>query len=231
MAKFKKKDEYPVEAPVESTPVESADAPVVITDDDLLSPATIDEVTTTDRTMAAVAATVPAGVMMMTPADIAAIVQAAIAGMQSANTKGIGQEIADALKEYKGVRPKTVAEIGEPDTPFNPLKKKRDLNAEYFQNGAPIHPRMLHDNEIEMLHQLVPGTYGPADFVINVIEKSRLDGGKKRVFIMYPGGKGDRLKEKNYGANFHLFLSHLVAEAKEQRAARKAAARKFLEDD
>ncbi len=237
MAKFQKKSAYVDQAqaePIVSIPV--------ITDDDLLDPSgppsdeepTRESIEAEVRTMNEVAAVVPAGGLMMTAADIASIVQVAVQAAlatQQAGNKGIGEEIANALKEHKGIRPRTVAEIGEPDTPFNPGKKKRELKHDFYQNYFFLHERMLHDNEIDMLHQLVPGTYGPSDFPINVIERSRTDGGKKRVYIVYPDGKNDRLRAKNYGVNFHATLVHLVEDAKTQRAEKKAAARAYLAED
>lgn len=198
------------------------------TDDDLLPPSA-QTATAVAEPVAAVPA-IPAGGVMMTAADIADIVRAATSAVAGANNSAIADAISQALTQHMGPRRMTVAEMGEPKTPFNPFGRKRELLSEFFQNGFPIQERSVSDEEIEMLHQLVPGSYGTPDFPIAVIEKKRL-GGKNRVHVLYADGKDDRLKIKNYAPNFHGVLVKLVQEAKEQRAQRRAEARALLAED
>lgn len=163
---------------------------------------------------------------LFTTADIAEILKAA-AGQ---NNMAIAEAISAALTQHMGPRKKTVAEVGEPKTPFNPAGVKRDLKCEYFQNFAPIHERYVSDAEIDMLHQIIPGSYGTPELPIAVVERKRLNG-KTRVYIIHPDGKDDRLRMKNYAPSFHAMLIKLVQEAKAQRAQKKAEARAFLEED
>lgn len=224
--KTKKTAAAVVEQVAEPEPEPSAP---VITDDDLLAPYTAEDEKAEAALVHTAAAAMPSGSISMTPADIAALVAATVAAVNKEGNNGIAQAIASALTQHMGPRKLTPADIGEPKTPFNPAGKKRDLLKDFFQNGAPLMERFLHDNEIEMLHLLTPGSYGPPDFPIAVIEKKRLDG-KSRVFIRYDASKDGRMREKNYAQNWHLFLKRLVEEAKEQKVARRAALRAELED-
>lgn len=206
----------------------------VITDDDLLSPAPIpetaeavDESGKSENPAPPTAA--PAGAFM-TAADIAAIVHAATTAVNQAGNQAIADAISKALTQHMGPRRLTMAEIGEPKTPFNPTGRKRELKHEFYQNFAPIQERFVSDDEIEMLHQLVPGSYGTPDMPIAVVEKKRLNG-KTRIFIIHPSGKDDRLRMKNYAPNFHQLLVRLVQEAKDQRAQKRAEARALLAED
>lgn len=211
----------------QTTPVESFP---VITDDDLLSPSLDLPSQTSDATPVAAAPAIPAGGVFMTAADIAEIVRAAVAGVTAAGNTATADAISQALTRHMGPRQLTPGEIGEPKTPFNPMGVKRELKHEFFQNGFPIQERFVSDEEIGMLHSLIPGSYGTPEMPIAVVEKKRLNG-KTRVFIIHPDGKDDRLKMKNYAANFYLLLVRLVQEAKDQRAQRRAEARALLAED
>lgn len=212
----------------------------VITDDDLLAPGVTDaEPSVADEGQAEPPEqvyddpAVPAGVrqgkgVFMTAADIAEIVRSAVASAVAGNAT-IGETFAKAMTQHMGPRRLTVAELGEPKTPFNPTGAKRELKADFFQNFAPISERYVSDAEIEMLHKLVPGSYGTPEFPIAVVEKKRLNG-KNRVFILHGDSKDDRLRIKNYAPNFHALLVKLVQEAKDQRAERRAEARRLLEE-
>ena len=218
---------------VEEKPV----AQPVITDDDLLNPDPVHDVLA-DTPAAPVKSTpAPVGVMM-TPEDIARIAaeaaKAATVAVSQAGGESVADIVAKALTGYMGPRQKTIAELGEPKTPFNPTGQKRQLKKDFFHNNAPLNERFLHDREIELLHQLVPGHYGTEDFPIAVIERKRKDG-KSRVTIVHNDGKNDRNSFKNYAAkygsaDFTGCLLGLIAEAKEQKAARRAEARRLLED-
>lgn len=172
--------------------------------------------------------------MFMTPSMVATLISEAVSAATSASAQAGGQAIAEsiskALTQHMGPRRLTVAEIGEAKTPFNPTGRKRELEKEFFQNFAPIQERYLSDGEIELLHQLVPGSYGTPELPIAVVEKKRLNG-KSRIYIIHPDSKDDRLRLKNYAPNFFLLLQKLVQEAKDQRAQRKAEARALLADD
>lgn len=170
---------------------------------------------------------------MFTAADVAEMVRsavtAAVQGVTSVGNQSIADSIAKALTQHMGPRRLTVAELGEPKTPFNPEGKKRELLCDFFQNGAPIFERFISDGEIEMLHKLVPGSYGTPELPIAVVEKKRLNG-KTRVFVVHPDDKNARLAMKNYAPNFYQMLVKLVQEAKEQRAQRRAEAKAFLNE-
>lgn len=203
-----------------------------ISDDDLLPASVVQSKAAEPVAAPAVAAApvVPAGGVFMTAADIAEIVKAAVAGVTAASNTATADVISQALTQHMGPRRLTVADIGEPKTPFNPEGKTRILKCDYYQNGYPISERYVSDAEIEMLHQLVPGSYGTPEMPVAVIEKKRLNG-KTRVFILHADGKDDRLKIKNYAPNFHALLVKLVQEAKEQKAERRAEARALLADE
>jgi hypothetical protein len=208
--------------------------PAVNMDDELLSPVISDApVATPDAEQSNAPAGMPAGVYM-TPKDIAEIVNQAVFAATSAVNQAGGQAIADsiakALSQHMGPRQKTVAEIGEPKTPFNPTGAKRELLKEFFQNGAPISERYVSDAEIDMLHQITPGSYGTPELPVAVVEKKRLNG-KSRMFIIHSDTRDDRLRMKNYAPSFHALLVKLVQEAKDQKAARRAEARALLADD
>lgn len=208
-------------------------APVVpspaITDDDLLPNVANDSsVVAGESPLPA-----PAGMFLteqMLAQIVASAVGAATTAVNQAGNQAIADSISQALAQHMGPRRLTVAEVGEPKTPFNPTGAKRELKAEFFQNGFPIQERYVSDGEIEMLHQLIPGSYGTPDFPIAVVEKKRLNG-KNRIFILHADGKDDRLKIKNYGATFYIVLQRLVQEAKDQKATRRAEARALLADD
>jgi hypothetical protein len=209
----------------------------VITDDDLLSPGIVPDVLTEEEqtaTVPAPVASLPQG-MTFTAADVSEMVrsavQAAVAGITSANNQGIADSISKALTSHMGPRRLTVSELGEPKTPFNPTGRKREMLASFFHNFYPIQERFVSDAEIEYLHKLVPGSYGPPDFPISVVIKKRLDGGKPQVYIIHPDGKDDRMRAKNYAQNFALMLQKLVQEAKDQRATRRAEALALLQED
>lgn len=215
MAYKKKADYAALETPVSS-----------ITDEDLLPSTAVAPVVAVAASTPPVA---PVGVFM-TPEAIAQIVRAATEGVTSASNEATANAITAALTQHMGPRRMTVAELGEVKTPFNPEGRKRELKNDFYQNGAPIHERFVSDGEIEMLHQLVPGTYGTPEMPVVVAEKRRLNG-KTRVYIFHADGKDDRLKIKNYAPNFHALLVKLVAEAKEQRAQKRAEARALLAED
>lgn len=207
-----------------------------ITDDDLLNPLPVPEIpeeesATETSAPSAVAAT--SGGVMMTAATIAEIVASAVSAattaVSSAGNQAIADAISQALTQHMGPRRLSIMEMGEPRTPFNPGGKKREMKHDFFQNGAPIHERFVSDDEIEMLHKLIPGSYGTPDLPIAVVERKRLNG-KTRVFIIHPDGKDDRLRMKNYAPNFHLLLVRLIQEAQEQKAQRRAEARALLAD-
>lgn len=203
-----------------------------ITDDDLLpNVAKQSSVVAGEAPVAAPAA--PAG-MFLTEAMLAQIVAsavgAAMATVNQAGNQAIADSISTALTQHMGPRRLTVAEIGEPKTPFNPTGAKREMKSDFYQNGFPIPERYVSDAEIDLLHQLVPGSYGTPEFPIAVLQKKSLTG-KSRIHIMYAEGKDDRLKVKNYAANFTLLLTRLVQEAKDQKAQRRADARALLADD
>jgi hypothetical protein len=219
-----RKDSKPQTAPV-ATPV--------ITDEDLLSPGVTDApapVVETPNVDAPVVSAPPTGGVFMTAADIAEIVRAAVAGVSAAGSQATADVLAKALTQHMGPRRLTVAELGEPKTPFNPTGAKRELKCEFFQNSAPINERYVSDGEIEMLHKLTPGSYGTPELPIAVVEKKRLNG-KTRVFIIHSDTKDDRLRMKTYAPTFHAMLLKLVQEAKEQRSQRRAEARALLEED
>jgi hypothetical protein len=163
-------------------------APQVITDDDLLNPDPVHDVLDESPAPQETAAK---GVMM-TAEDIARIAaEAAKAATMAVNQAGghaVADIVAKALTGYMGPRQKTIAELGEPKTPFNPQGKKRELKKDFFHNHAPLNERFLHDREIDLLHQLTPGHYGTEDFPIAVIERKRKDG-KSRVTIVHNDGK------------------------------------------
>lgn len=166
--------------------------------------------------------------------DIAAIVKAAIEASKTDHS-ALAEAITEGINKTQRRR-QTIADVGEPKTPFNPEGKKRVLEHEFLQNGFPIKERFVSDQEIELLHQLTPGKYGPADWPIVVIETKNLDG-TKRINIAYNEGKNDRFRMKNYSAekgrsaNLCGFLQTLVEEAKEQKAKKKADARALLTED
>lgn len=203
-----------------------------ITDEDLLPPSAPPS-TGTNKPVE----TLKSGAISMSANDIADIVRAAVEAARhssqseaSANNSAIAEAISSALAQHMGPPRMTAAQMGEPKTPFNPHGKKRELKCDFYQNYAPIHERFVSDDEIEMLHQLVPGIYGPEDFRITVVQVKRLNG-KHRIYVNHPDGKSDRLRLKNYAPNFHLMLVKLVQEAKEQKAQRKAEARALLAED
>lgn len=213
----------------------------VITDDDLLAPGVTDtdesaqtgEVSSVPEVNAPAQPAVPAAGVFMTATDIAEIVRSAVAAATSAVAGAGNQSIADsiskALTQHMGPRRLTVAELGEPKTPFNPTGAKRELKKEFFHNFAPIAERYVSDEEIERLHQLTPGHYGTEDFPIAVVEKKRLNG-KARMFIIHPDSKDDRMRAKNYAQSFAILLQKLIQEAKDQRAQRRAEALALLEE-
>lgn len=164
---------------------------------------------------------------------VAAIVKAAIEAA-GANNTGIAEAITAALDAREG---KKRAKVGDriTKTPFNPTGKKRTLKHEFFQNGFPIKEKFVSDNEIDLLHKLVPGKFGPSDWPIVVEEKKHSDG-RKQVRILYNETRDDRNRFKNYAAkygsaDFYGFLNGLVQEAKDQKARKKAEARALLNDD
>lgn len=217
-----------VDAPVEAT-VPTRPVPAVNMDDELLS-SSIEPLPEVAPALVAAPVAQTGPVMTFTAADVAEMVrsavQAAVQGMTQANT-GIADQIAQGFAIAHGPRQLRVSEIGEPKTPFNPEGKKRELLKEFFQNGAPIHERFVSDGEIEMLHKLVPGSYGTPELPIAVVEKKRLNG-PNRLYIVHNDSKDARLMMKNYARNFHEMLVKLVQEAKEQRSVRRAEARAFL---
>ncbi len=163
----------------------------------------------------------------MTAADIANLVNAARGGADnSAIADAISQGLVEGLAQHMGPRQKRPGDIKE-TTPFNPEGKKRELKREFFQCGAPILERCVSDQEIELLHKLVDGTYGTAEFPIFVHTKKRL-GNKDRTWIDYDGSKDGRNRLKDYGRSFHEILANLVKQAEEQKVARKAALRAEL---
>ncbi len=207
-------------------PVVVAAPPVIetpITDDDLAPPTPL---------VAPVAPTAPA-TYTLTAQDIAAIVSAARAGETGAADQSIADVISrgitTGLTQHMGPRQLKPGEIKE-TTPFNPTGRKRELERDFFQTGAPILERNVSDQEIEMLHQLVDGTYGPPDFPIYVHSKKRL-GAKTRTWIDYGGSKDDRNRLKDYGRTFYEILSNLVREAKEQKIQKKAELRAQLAEE
>lgn len=213
------------------------DKPVVkpITDDDLLDPNPVHDVLAEDAPIPPPSSS--AGILM-TADDIARIAaeaaKAATVAVNHAGGEAVADIVAKALTGYMGPRQKTIAELGEPKTPFNPKGSKRTLKKDFFHNNAPLNERFLHDREIELLHQLTPGHYGTEDFPIAVVERKRKDG-KSRVTIVHNDGKNDRNSFKNYAAKFGSAdftgcLLGLIAEAKEQKAQRRAEARQLLED-
>lgn len=173
-----------------------------------------------------------------TTPDIAAIVQAAVTAAleatganQSTFATTLGESIAAGIKANSGVRKIGVGERqkkGLGQTPFNPTNRKRSLKWDFYHNGALMHERYLHDNEIEMLHQLTPGQY--LNKMVRVVERDTGDG-RKRTFIVHPEDKDAALRLKGLAPNFHALLVKLVAEAKEQKAARRAAMRAELAEE
>ncbi len=165
----------------------------------------------------------------MTAADIANLVNAVKGGADNtAIADAISQGLVEGLAQHMGPRQKRPGDIKE-ITPFNPTGKKRELQREFFQTGAPILERNLHDDEIDLLHQLVDGTYGTPDFPIFVHTKKRL-GNKDRTWIDYDGSKDGRNRLKDYGRTWREILQNLVRQAAEQKAERKAALRAELAD-
>lgn len=217
-----------VVAPVITEEPAAVVAAPVITDDDLLSTAVGEDIPVTEAAVTtAVSTPTPAAEgIYMTAADLAKLVTS----VSAAGNQGIADAIAKALAGVMPQRKLTVAEMGEPKTPFNPEGRKRELKHDFFQNGFPIQERYVSDGEIELLHQLVPGSYGTPDFPIAVVEKKRLNG-KTRIFILHADGKDDRLRIKNYAVTFTVLLQKLVQEAKDQRAQRRAEARALLADE
>lgn len=199
----------------------------VITDDDLLPPS--QEGSGPEEAPVAAVANPSQGVFI-TAKDLALIVAEVTKAQSQAGAQAIADSISKALTQHMGPRRLTVADIGEPKTPFNPTGRKREMLMEFIHNGYPIQERFASDGEIELLHQLTPGTYGPPDFPIVVILKKRLTG-KSKLFIVHGDSKDDRLRMKNYAQNFYALLALLIQEAKDQLAQRKAEARALLADD
>jgi hypothetical protein len=170
--------------------------------------------------------------MFLSKEMLAELISSAVTSAVAAVNAGGGQAIADsiskAMQQFMGPQQRRIFDVVM-NTPFNPTGRKRELKHEYYQCGYPIQERNVSDDEIEMLHQLVPGTYGPEDFPILVAEKKRL-GAKNRIYIMHKDGKDDRLRMKTYAPTFHALLVKLVAESKDQKAARRAEARALLAD-
>ena len=202
--------------------VEVTPAMQTITDDDLLPPA----VDAAPRT------STPVATYTLTATDIAAIVQAARAGDASASDSSIADVISrgitTGLTQHMGPRQLRPGEVPEV-TPFNPTGKKRELQREFFQAGAPILERNVSDQEIDMLHQLVDGVYGTPEYPIYVHTKKKL-GNKPRTWIDYDNSRDGRNRLKDFGRNFYEILNNLVQQAKEQKAQKRAEARAFLEE-
>jgi hypothetical protein len=200
------------------------EAPIgpALTDDDLLPPA----VDAAPRTSP------PEQKFEVTATDIAAIIKAARAGDASADSSSIADVISrgitTGLTQHMGPRQLRPGEVPE-TTPFNPTGKKRELQREFFQAGAPILERNVSDQEIAMLHQLVDGTYGTPEYPIYVHTKKKL-GNKPRTWIDYDNSRDGRNRLKDYGRNFYEILNNLVQQAKEQKATKRAEARAFLEE-
>lgn len=209
---------------------------VSISDDELLAPYVPEEEDGEKAENPAPAPAAPQNTMvMMSAADIAVLVKeaavAAATAIQQTGTQGlgtaIGDEISRAMTRHLGAPQANIAGLVV-RTPFNPTGRKRDLKKDFVHNGCTIHERFVSDEEIELLHEITPGTYGTEDFPILVSEKKVL-GGKPKVHILYRESKDDRLRIKNYAPTFHALLAKLVVEAKEQRAQRRSEAKAFLE--
>jgi hypothetical protein len=213
----------PKPAPVPVAEVEPAMRP--ITDDDLLPPA--------PPVVDAAPRTSPPQTYTLTAADIAAIVQAAKGGDAGADSSSIADVISrgitTGLTQHMGPRQLRPGEVPETHA-FNPTGKKRELEREFFQTGAPILERNVSDQEIALLHQLVDGVYGTPEFPIYVHSKKRI-GNKTRTWIDYDGSKDARNRLKDYGRNFYEILNNLVRQAAEQKAQRKAELRAQLAED
>lgn len=150
--------------------------------------------------------------------DIGTIVAVAVkAALETAQANGPIRKISVGERQKRGLG----------GTPFNPTGKKRTLKYDFYQDGALMRERYLHDNEIEMLHQITPGSY--LNKLITVTEKVHGDG-RKEIFIDRKPGKDVAMTLKGLAPNFHAQLVKMVAEAKEQKAAKRAAMRAELAD-
>lgn len=181
-------------------------------------------------------------VLQITAADLQAIitgaVQAALSARQESSaaelearreeTKELAHAITTGIAANAGIRRMTVGERiakGLGRNPFNPTNRKRELKWEFYQNGAPMYERYLHDSEIEMLHKLTPGIFleGMVEVVVRVSAK-----GRKQTFIKHDDDRDGRIKLYSKTGNFNGLLRMLIAEAEQQKEARKEAARRLL---
>lgn len=127
------------------------------------------------------------------------------------------KDVANALvTAVTAIAPKQYVKFGQQDlkTPFNPTgKRNRKLKRTMFQNGNRLNERVLSDQEIALLDQLVPGRY--IEGLITVIEKDN-GNNEKTVYIQYKNKTVDQRQNlQTYASTFTAQLQRMVDEARE----------------
>lgn len=129
---------------------------------------------------------------------------------QSTNVTELAKAIVTAVSETAPKRKVSVADLKRRSV-FNKegkSKKERRLDRQMYQNGAPLLPSRLNNEEISLLNQLKPGK-----FINDLIEVKQLDNGK--VHIFYNNKREHFLTLKTEVRNFVELLRRCVSEANE----------------
>lgn len=128
--------------------------------------------------------------------------------------EALAEALAAAIETSRGVRQIKIGEW-KPGGPFNPKRKKRTLKGEFWVNGLPLRERVLHDEEIALLHEITPGLY-----VNKRITVSRTTTPDNQITqISFPEkAPADRLENAKLFPTFAVMLRKIVEEGKERDA-------------
>lgn len=132
--------------------------------------------------------------------------------LDAADIQALAGAIGQAIEETAPIKQIHISRY-KAQTPFNPTgnKQRPKLNGKYWQNGYPLRPQHMTDEEITLANQIRPGRY--FDRIVEVVE--RHENGEREVEIRYSNATVEqKMNNKNQFRNFKELCEGILTESK-----------------